>query len=248
MEERRRDDMALPSRGDVIRPLSFAASGHDGGEGLQLMSEGIAPKLQSKYQGPNPPDTKLQDTFKIQIGKDSQGLSQTGFRRYLNKLGDAESRGSGGYQAKNEGGFLGRYQLGAAALVEAGFYNYGEGEDSTVNKYNGTWTDKAKAYGIKSEEDFLNNPEAQEAAIREYSKKNWQYIVNGGYDKNIGKVIHNTKITASGLLATCHLLGPRGVGQLFGEEGPYDVNEKGVPVDGNGTPATKYLGEMGGLI
>jgi len=31
MEERRRDGMVLPSRGDVIRPLSCAASGHDAG-------------------------------------------------------------------------------------------------------------------------------------------------------------------------------------------------------------------------
>jgi hypothetical protein len=247
----------FPSRGGTVRPLSYqtnpgGASGagrpanwyaEGGAYGNMTLPDGASGNDVNTWRG----GTSAANTNRPAGNQGASSSQKAGFSGYLNKLAEVESRGSGDYQAKSKDGYLGRYQMGAGALVDAGFYNYGEGENSRVNKYNGTWTDKAKAYGIKSIDDFRNNPEAQEAAIREYNKKNWAYIRNGGYDKYIGKVIHGIPVTASGLLAVCHLLGPGGVGQLFGEEGPYDVDENGVPVDGNGTPATKYLGDMKGL-
>jgi hypothetical protein len=48
-------------------------------------------------------------------------------------------------------------------------------------------------------------------------------------------------------LAAAHLGGHRGVAQLFGGEKVLEENAEGIPVDGNGTPLTKYMELMGGF-
>ena len=161
---------------------------------------------------------------------------------YLYKLGMRESTDD--YKARNsKTGYIGKYQMGDAALADAGFYyDYlkdGVPQANYNNQFTGTWTDKAKAYGVNSYEDFLNSPEAQEAAIRASIKKNWEYIRNNGYDKYIGKEIHGIKVTASGLLAACHLVGIGDLGKLL--EG------KDIPADDLGTKATEYLEKKAGF-
>jgi hypothetical protein len=164
------------------------------------------------------------------------------YTEFLDALGFRES--SDRYSATSSSGtFLGRYQMGPMALQDAGFMNA-----------DGSWTTYARQqFGIRTTQDFLNSPEAQEAAIRAFHQRLWRSIQNWGWDKLIGTVFTgrlagsteeiSVVITASGLLAAAHLVGTSGTsarGSLS------TMLQTGIiPVDGNGTPATEYLGFEG---
>jgi murein DD-endopeptidase MepM/ murein hydrolase activator NlpD len=88
------ENLNPPSRGAVYRPLNYASEGHYGGAGLQPINGGeegtgtdgkyvFEPKLQSKYQGPKPPETKLQDNFQSsqKSSHESEALSPYGLQR-----------------------------------------------------------------------------------------------------------------------------------------------------------------------
>ncbi|MDL2281477.1 hypothetical protein LJC10_06455, partial [Selenomonadales bacterium OttesenSCG-928-I06] len=167
--------------------------------------------------------------------QEKRSVKKPGYTQYLENLGFKES--SNRYHIKNEHGYLGKYQMGLPALHDAGFYDID----------NGTWTDKSKEYGVSSEDGFLNSPEAQEAAIREYHKALWRQVCTYGYDKYIGTEVHGIKVTASGLIAGSHLVGAKGLGKLFGEHIDVPVDDKGIPIDGNKTKSTNYMKEFGGL-
>ena len=103
---------------------------------------------------------------------------------------------------------------------------------------------------VECKDTFLNSSAAQEAAIRAYHQGRWRSITNWGHDAHIGTTfsgrlvgsteIITVEITASGLLAAAHLVGT-------GQRGLAGMFETGViPVDGNGTPATAYMGNYGG--
>ena len=68
---------------------------------------------------------------------------------FFEDLGKRES--SGNYRAKNKQGFLGKYQMGEAAMVDAGYYK-------PKRNYNNDWTGEFTGKdGVYSVEDFLNN-------------------------------------------------------------------------------------------
>lgn len=142
---------------------------------------------------------------------------------FYDELGEKES--SNNYSAQNGSNYLGKYQLGEAALVDAGYV----APDGNLydNNYSGGWTGKD---GVNSSSDFLNSPEAQELAVRELHKKYWQTIKNLGLDDYIGTTVNGVEITKSGLIAGSHLVGVGGVKTFL------ESNGTNVPVDGNGTP------------
>lgn len=147
------------------------------------------------------------------------------YDEFLNDLGNRES--SNNYKAVNQYGYLGRYQIGNIALQDIGF------KDSS-----GKWTSLANSYGVYSNRDFLNSPNAQEIAIRAIHKKTCGYIKNYGLDKYIGTTYNGVIVTQSGLLAACHLVG---VGTMK------DVLPTGaIAWDGNHVPAHDYMASFGG--
>jgi RHS repeat-associated protein len=164
------------------------------------------------------------------------------YKDFLDKLAMKES--SDNYTARN-GIYLGRYQLGDLALQDAGF------KDSNNN-----WTELAKtAYNVNTNEAFLNNPQAQDAAIRSYHKKVWGYIKSYNLTKYIGQdaTFNDEKlgftVTESGLLAGSHLVGVGGARKFFNPQltiGSVAVNKNGIPMDGNGTLITEYMKNYGG--
>ena len=93
----------------------------------------------------------------------------------------------------------GRYQMKRDALVEAGMAD----EDRT-------WTGK---YGVKSAEDFLYNPKAQDMAFEDYLRKLEGSVANakGRLGQKIAGVKGDITITESGLIAAYHRRGPRAV-------------------------------------
>jgi hypothetical protein len=70
---------------------------------------------------------------------------------FLAKLRKLE--GSSNYTVINYDGYLGAYQMGEEALIEAGLY---EGDTTpSIRDWQGEWTGKAHAMGIKSPADFI---------------------------------------------------------------------------------------------
>lgn len=152
-------------------------------------------------------------------------------RLYFEKLGVRES--SNNYKKVNSSGFLGKYQMGEAALIDTGNYKKKTGDN---NDWSGQFTGKN---GVYSKADFLNNPQAQDKAVRDYSEIMWKYIKNKA-TKYDGEIINGIPVTQSGMIAGAHLVGP-------GRELEYlDSNGKIIPKDGNGTSVEDYMENMGG--
>lgn len=114
----------------------------------------------------------------------------------------AKSESSSKYDIVNKFGFLGKYQMGKAALVDAGYYRKDGRDNNTFS--DSFWTDKDN---VKSKSDFLNMPQAQENAIREYMKTQWKYLLHANVDRYIGQTRYGILITTSGSLAGAHLVG-----------------------------------------
>lgn len=166
-----------------------------------------------------PPLTKRMDDFKevlLKGGKSSVKKTEAS-TELMDKLGARES--SNDYSAVNSRGYAGKYQFGLGALQDTGY------KDSS-----GKWLGKDN---INSQEDFLNNPEVQERAMKDYLKKQEGYLKAKGALNYIGKDFNGITLTKQGLLAAAHLVGAGGVSEM--------LKTGKVPTDANGTPATEYL-------
>jgi len=135
--------------------------------------------------------------------------STRNMQAFLDKIGFMESGGN--YRARNQFNFLGKYQFGRPALTAVGM-------------------------GGISEDDFLNNPELQEVAMRLLLKKNKEFFARyiGKYQ---GRTIGGIKISESAILAAAQM-SPQGVIDFI------ESNGQNVFKDGNGVPITKYLTEF----
>jgi len=120
---------------------------------------------------------------------------------FLDAIAKAEHNVKG-YAEVNPGNAWGRYQMTKDALVDAGVL------DPNTKKWTGPL---ARKMGIGSEQDFLNNPLAQEMAIQAYMKRTERDLKNRGATKYLGRVIDGIKakitVTESGLLAAAHRRG-----------------------------------------
>jgi hypothetical protein len=94
---------------------------------------------------------------------------------------------------------------------------------------------------VKSKEDFLNSPEAQENSFDEYKRSQWRDIKHRKLDQYIGKEVGGIEITASGLLAGAHLRGVAG-----GVKKYLESDGKDDPTDANGTRVSEYLKKFKG--
>lgn len=154
-------------------------------------------------------------------------------QNFLDDLGARESCGN--YKALNKFGYAGKYQMGEAALIDAGYYK------KTSRRYNNDWSGKFTGKdGVNSLEDFLNNPQAQENAQIIFKKRQWGYLKALGADKFSGQVINGYKITDSGLLAGAHLKGAGSVNEYLKSGG------KNISKDGFGTSIESYMNKFAG--
>ncbi len=121
-------------------------------------------------------------------------------QQFLNDSGARESAGN--YKALNKYGYAGKYQMGEAALIDAGYYR------KPSRRYNNDWTGEFVGKdNVRSLQDFLNTPRAQENAQIIFKKKQWGYLKAVGADNYLGLIINGILITPSGLLAGAHLKG-----------------------------------------
>lgn len=151
---------------------------------------------------------------------------------FFDALGKRESGGN--YKAFNKYGYAGKYQMGEAALIDAGYYKK---RGNYNNDWSGIFLGRDNVYSIN---DFLNNPKAQENAQIAYKRRQWLYLKAVGADKFVGKFINGYTITPSGLLAGAHLKGAGGVIEYLKSGG------KNNPKDAFGTSVESYIKNFGG--
>ena len=137
-------------------------------------------------------------------------------------------------KATNGYGYVGLFQMGTAAMTDAGYYN---ANGTPANSWQGTFTGKN---GLTSLAQFKSNPDLQVKAITDYYAKLQDYIDYYGLDQYVGKTINGVPITLSGLVAGAHLVGIGALKQYLESDGKY------VPVDGNKVPITQYITQFGG--
>ena len=155
---------------------------------------------------------------------------------------ELKKRESGGeddpQRAENSLHYIGFYQMGEGALIDAGYY---KADGTQKNDWKGQWTGKN---GINSKEDFLNNAAVQEIAVREYHEKLWSYVQSKlkkdqvDINSYIGQTMNGDKITKESIIAGAHLVGAGGVALYLKTWG------KTNPVDGNNVPVSKYIREF----
>ena len=152
---------------------------------------------------------------------------------FYNDLGARESGGN--YSSVNKYGYVGKYQMGEAAMIDAGYYKKPSG------KYNNDWSGQFTGKdGVYSVQDFLKNKQAQENAQIAFKQAQWNQLKAIGADKYIGKEINGVKITQSGLLAAAHLKGPGAVKEYLQSDG------KNIPKDAFGTSVESYMKKFEG--
>ncbi len=149
----------------------------------------------------------------------------------------AQRESSGNYSAVNQYNFLGRYQFGEAALIDAGYYTHDGTSASCPSSqggcdWRGTWTGRD---GIHSREQFLASQTAQDNALAAYQAATWRYIQSNGLDQYLGQTIGGIPITCDNLLTGYHLKGSGGLRAFLGSNGAND------PADANGTRISEYL-------
>ena len=143
---------------------------------------------------------------------------------FMNAIAQRES--SGRATVVNQYGYAGLYQMGGAALIDAGYKNR-----------DGSWTGRN---GVTSMNSYLNNTAAQNDAVQRYWDRQWQTAQNLGLTQYVGQTVGGVQVTESGLIAAMHLGGPGNV-QNFLKSGGSTVFK-----DANGTAITSYMQAFGG--
>lgn len=165
------------------------------------------------------------------VPKDGLGpLSVSEVRALMGQLGNLESTMD--YSKVNEQGYLGKYQFGAAALVDRGYIHkdYYDRYGQAALDMDLAWTGKNN---IKAKDNWLANSSIQEQTMYEQMKANYQQLVNNqsikpGDDKSV----------ISGMLSVAHLLGPnKGTST---RPGAATWRSTGTGTDANGTSGADY--------
>lgn len=180
-----------------------------------------------QWMGGKPAPTAAADAAGIGGGTIA-GLSEKGAADYSHRLGRRESGNNYG-QPGNQYGYRGRWQMGGAALADAGYVRRGTSNSGLTDASN--WTGKD---GLGSLQDFLSNKDGgQDKAFAAYTAINHSRLKKAGIIKD-----GMSEEEVAGWLAVAHLKGLGGAISL----------SKGLDnSDGNGTTASSYFGMMKGL-
>ena len=160
-----------------------------------------------------------------------KGLTADETKVYLAGVGKRESGGDYSIREAKNGNYLGKYQMGAAALADNGYIKpeYVKMYGTKAVRYPEAWTGKD---GVHSDEEFLAAPAVQERAIVSYTNKNYDALKSSG-----GIQPGDDAGTVAGMLQASHLLGPGG--SKNGGSGAWRVRWG----DGGGTDANNTSGK-----
>lgn len=195
--------------------------------------------------GTQPPETSITEGASYPTGG-TPDSSKGSYDDFFTALGQKESGGCGNqYNCVNGSGFMGKYQMGAAALIDIGCvstsdYVWVRGRGRPWKNYLNTGIVWKSCNGatLSRRSDFLNNHSLQEWAIRKYMEKQHSYIASV-WDSACS-TIGGAALTPSGMLAGAHLVGHTAM-KAFVNSGGSDVR-----ADGNGVPITNYMNRFGG--
>jgi hypothetical protein len=150
----------------------------------------------------------IREQLKVNANGTVGTLSKDQTTAYLAQMGKSESgvgtikgvgNGKTGYECQNEIGFIGKYQFGYQALIDAGYVKSSVTSLAQLDNPN-SWTGKD---GISDKTAWFSNGRVQESAMVEYTKRNYTAMISNG------------AITAdmppeevSGMMSVAHLLGP----------------------------------------
>jgi len=168
-------------------------------------------------------------------GQPAQAPGEGGIAGYartaLAALKKPESGGDPGNV--NQYGYSGLYQIGTGLANSAGLYQPAQDEavsdakGRAVNAWRGQWT--IPGFEPMTHQQFLKNPQAQQAAGEAAMAHNWADIQRQGLDKYVGQTIGNVTITPEGLLQGAWLGGVGGLKSwLTGQGDPTDANKTSV--------------------
>jgi len=164
-----------------------------------------------------PPLTKANSDYLIKeyIYQKEQKIKQQEFKQFLELLAYKESRGN--WRVYNKYGYIGKWQMGKAAL-------------------------KATGFGYITFSEFKTNPNIfpenlQEIAVCKLISLNLLRLTETilAYE---GKIVGDVLITKSGIIAAAHLGGVRGVEMYLNSDG--HINKRDV----FGTSILDYLKEF----
>jgi len=136
-------------------------------------------------------------------------LSLDNIKTLISAIGQRESSNS--YTAVNSFGYLGKFQFGAAALIDLGYVYAGA---TNNNLSDPSWWVNPPKDGIKTKEDFLANGNVQEQAMFNFLKINYKRLLN---NKVIS--INDDAATVGGYLASAHLVGAGNANKLDKKDG-----------------------------
>ena len=185
----------------------------------------FGPKLATDVaQAKTPTAIKGMENLAIYLGKQPKPAKKVGTltadeTRAL-YAGIAKSESGHNYNAVNNIGYLGKYQMGSAALVEQGYikpeYYKKYGPNNSFMSNPDAWTGKD---GVNSKEAFLAAPAAQETAMEGLTATNYNRMVKTGAIQP-----GDDPATVAGMLQTAHLLGAGGATAWRNGKGGQDAN------------------------
>ena len=135
----------------------------------------------------------------------------------------------------NDQGYAGLYQFGAPRLADLGVYKPGASKEERDNWT--LWGGTFKIPGfpqVKTLEDFLANPAAQDAVFTLHLAHMDQAIASRGLEKYIGQSVAGVTITRNSIYAMMHLGGEAGAEKFLETGGEYN------PADANGSSLMQY--------
>lgn len=155
-------------------------------------------------------------------------LSADEVKALKTQIAYSESGFNYGVVEAQRGNYLGKYQMGTAALVDQGYIKpdayklYG----TAAVQYPSSWSGKD---GISSKESFLNNGSVQEKAMDNLLQRNYSTMLKTGGIRST-----DDPSTVAGMLSTSHLLGAGGATTW---------RVSGVGADANNTTGTTYFNQ-----
>ena len=159
--------------------------------------------------------------IKYKATKEIGPLSKDDLTAYYGQIGKSES--SSDYSAVNDLGYVGKYQMGHQALIDAGYVKSSVTSNDQLSNPN-SWTGKD---GISDRATFLTNDTIQEQVMETYTESNYTAMVRNGAITS-----EMSKEDVGGMLATSHLLGATGA---------KNWRTSGTGADANGTTGADYF-------
>ena len=140
----------------------------------------------------------------------------------LTQLGESESQGSGGYNAENSEGFVGKYQFGNDRLKD---FRRATGQDFTM-------------------EQFKASPALQEEAVQWHRGDILDYAKTKGLDKLYGTEVGGVLVNDDSIMAMAHIGGKPGMREFLESGGSEEENQ----ADSNGTSIRDYGMKFSGQL